>query len=164
MSSPVRTDKGSLNELRQSPYDCLNTSLLYVFLPASEDRWIRTHLHAPRECLSSVSHEANAFPARPHNRGRSRPDQRSRSCLSTRRPGPRLLFATQFTRHLDRSGYIRFRRWRFYAEAGLAKRRVQVSIYTSTRHPSSTTRPNWPFTPSPGTRKTSTSRKSVILV
>lgn len=27
---------------------------------------------------------------------------------------------------------MRFRRWRFYAEAGLAKKDVQVSIYTST--------------------------------
>ena len=31
-----------------------------------------------------------------------------------------------------RSGYIRFRRWRFYAEAGLAKQEVSVHIYTST--------------------------------
>ena len=30
----------------------------------------------------------------------------------------RIFFSTQFTRYLDRSGYIRFRRWRFYAEAG----------------------------------------------
>src|SRR5260370_14959372 len=44
----------------------------------------------------------------------------------------RIFFATEFTRHLDRSGYIRFRRWRFYAEAGLAKQKVQVSFYTST--------------------------------
>jgi putative transposase len=44
----------------------------------------------------------------------------------------RIFFATQFTRHLDRSGYIRFRRWRFYAEAGLASQEVQVHIYTST--------------------------------
>ena len=43
----------------------------------------------------------------------------------------RIFFATQFTRHLDRSGYIRFRRWRFYAEAGLASQEVQVHIYTS---------------------------------
>ncbi len=44
----------------------------------------------------------------------------------------RIFFATEFTRHLDRSGYIRFRRWRFYAEAGLAKQEVEVSFYTST--------------------------------
>ena len=44
----------------------------------------------------------------------------------------RIFFATEFIRHLDRSGYIRLRRWRFYAEAGLAKQDVQVSIYTST--------------------------------
>jgi hypothetical protein len=41
-------------------------------------------------------------------------------------------FAMEFTRHLDRSGYIRFRRWRFYAEAGLARQEVSVQIYTST--------------------------------
>jgi len=44
----------------------------------------------------------------------------------------RIFFATQFTRHLDRSGYIRFHRWRFYTEAGLAKQNVLVFIYTST--------------------------------
>ena len=44
----------------------------------------------------------------------------------------RIFFSTQCTRHLDRSGYIRFRRWRFYAEAGLARQEVQVHIYTST--------------------------------
>jgi hypothetical protein len=44
----------------------------------------------------------------------------------------RIFFATEFTRYLDRSGYIRFRRWRFYAEEGLARQQVQVSFYTST--------------------------------
>ena len=33
---------------------------------------------------------------------------------------------------LHHSGYIRFRRWRFYAEEWLARQQVQVSIYTST--------------------------------
>jgi hypothetical protein len=44
----------------------------------------------------------------------------------------RIFSATQFIRYLDRSGYIRIRRWRFYAEAGLAKSPVTVHIYTST--------------------------------
>ena len=44
----------------------------------------------------------------------------------------RILYATQFTRHLDKSGSIRFRDWRFYAETGLAKKPVTVWIYTST--------------------------------
>jgi hypothetical protein len=43
-----------------------------------------------------------------------------------------IFFATQFTRYLDRSGYIRFRRWHFYAEAGLAKKPVTVHIYIGT--------------------------------
>ena len=58
-----------------------------------------------------------------------------RGVLARTLPGPtlaRIFFATEFTRHLDRSGYIRFRRWRFSAEAGLARQEVQVSIYTST--------------------------------
>ena len=57
------------------------------------------------------------------------------ACLRARflsRPKPRIFLATQFTRHLDRSGYIRFRRWRISAEIGLAKQQVQVQIYTST--------------------------------
>jgi len=33
--------------------------------------------------------------------------------------------------HLDRSGYLRFRRWRFYAEAGLAKKPVIVHLSTN---------------------------------
>lgn len=44
----------------------------------------------------------------------------------------RILYATQFTRYLDKSGYIRFRDWRLYAEAGLTKKPVTVWIYTST--------------------------------
>ncbi len=35
-----------------------------------------------------------------------------------RRQLARIFFATEFTRHLDRSGYIRFRRWRISAEEG----------------------------------------------
>src|SRR6266568_5498395 len=72
-----------------------------------------------------------------------------RGVLARTLPAPtlaRIFFATEFTRHLDRSGYIRFRRWRFYAEAGLAKQDVQVSIYTSTRQRLNTRRQSWLFT------------------
>jgi hypothetical protein len=58
-----------------------------------------------------------------------------RGVLARTLPAPalaRIFFATEFTRHLDRSGYISFRRWRLYAEEGLARQRVQVSFYTST--------------------------------
>ncbi len=98
---------------------------------------------------------------------RHSPQDVLRGVLARTVPTPtlaRIFFATQCTRHLDRSGYIRFRRWRFYAEAGLVKQDVQVSISTSTRHPSSTRRLYWPFTPSPGTRTTSLSRKSATPV
>jgi hypothetical protein len=66
---------------------------------------------------------------------RHSPKEVLRGVLARTIPEPiltRIFFATQFTRHLDRSGYIRFRRWRFYAEAGLAKKSVTVHLYTNT--------------------------------
>jgi transposase len=44
----------------------------------------------------------------------------------------RALFATQFTRHLDKHGYIRFKHWRFYGEDGLAGSDVSVWVYENT--------------------------------
>ncbi len=63
------------------------------------------------------------------------PNDVLRGVLARTVPEPilaRILYATQFTRYLNRSGYIRFRNWRFYAEAGLARSPVTVHIYTST--------------------------------
>ncbi len=75
------------------------------------------------------------FAHRERNDNRHSPQDVLRGVLARTLPAPtlaRIFFATEFTRHLDRSGYIRFRRWRFYAEEGLARQKVQVSIYTST--------------------------------
>jgi hypothetical protein len=44
----------------------------------------------------------------------------------------RVFYATQFTRSLDQSGYVRFRRWRFYGERGLAHKEVAVWVYQGT--------------------------------
>ncbi|HEV2690812.1 MAG TPA: hypothetical protein VGV35_19785 [Bryobacteraceae bacterium] len=44
----------------------------------------------------------------------------------------RALYATQFTRHLDRHGYIRFKNWKFFGENGLAGEEVSVWIYENT--------------------------------
>src|SRR3712207_3329843 len=38
-------------------------------------------------------------------------------------------YATRFGRRLDRSGYVRFRHYRLYAEPGLERRRVAVWLY-----------------------------------
>lgn len=43
-----------------------------------------------------------------------------------------MFFTSQVTCHLDRSGYVRFRRWRLYAEAGLAKKPVTIHLSAST--------------------------------
>jgi putative transposase len=75
------------------------------------------------------------FAHRERQDGRHSPQEVLRGMLARTLPAPtlaRIFFATEFTRYLDRSGYIRFRRWRFYAEEGLARQQVQVSIYTST--------------------------------
>jgi hypothetical protein len=75
------------------------------------------------------------FAHRERNDNRHSPQDVLRGVLARTVPTPtlaRVFFATEFTRHLDRSGYIRFRRWRFYAAEGLAREQVQVSIYTST--------------------------------
>jgi transposase len=44
----------------------------------------------------------------------------------------RALYATQFTRHLDKHGYVRFKHWRFFGENGLAGEKVSVWVYEGT--------------------------------
>jgi hypothetical protein len=44
----------------------------------------------------------------------------------------RILFATRYTRHLDRHGFIRFQDWRLYGERGLAHQPVTVWVYEGT--------------------------------
>jgi hypothetical protein len=44
----------------------------------------------------------------------------------------RALYATRFTRHLDKHGYIRFKHWRFFGENGLAGSNVSVWVYEDT--------------------------------
>jgi putative transposase len=75
------------------------------------------------------------FAHRERQDNRHSPQEVLRGVLARTIPEPilaRIFFSTQFTRYLDRSGYIRFRRWHFYAEAGLAKKPVTVPSYTST--------------------------------
>src|SRR5258708_12195248 len=41
----------------------------------------------------------------------------------------RILFATRYTRYLDRHGFIRFQDWRFYGERGLAPQPAPLCAY-----------------------------------
>jgi hypothetical protein len=41
----------------------------------------------------------------------------------------RILFATRYTRHLDKHGFLRFQNWKLYGERGLAKAPVTVWVY-----------------------------------
>jgi hypothetical protein len=44
----------------------------------------------------------------------------------------RALYATQFTRQIDKHGYIRFKHWKFFGESGLAGSDVSVWVYENT--------------------------------
>jgi hypothetical protein len=44
----------------------------------------------------------------------------------------RVLYATQFTRSLDKHGYLRFQDWKLYGERGLAYQPVSVWMYENT--------------------------------
>lgn len=45
----------------------------------------------------------------------------------------RALYATQFTRQIDKYGYVKFKHWKFYGENGLAAREeVSVWVYEDT--------------------------------
>ncbi len=41
----------------------------------------------------------------------------------------RVLYATQFTRHLDKHGFAHFKKWRFFGEEGLAGEQVSIWMY-----------------------------------
>ena len=43
-----------------------------------------------------------------------------------------MLYATQFTRYLDKQGYVKFKHWRLFAEQGLAGEEVCVWVYEGT--------------------------------
>jgi len=44
----------------------------------------------------------------------------------------RVLYATQFTRYLDKQGSVKFKHWRLFGEHGLAGEEVSVWVYEST--------------------------------
>ncbi len=44
----------------------------------------------------------------------------------------RALYATQFTRQIDRHGYVKFKHWKFFGENGLAGEEASVWVYEDT--------------------------------
>jgi transposase len=75
------------------------------------------------------------FAHRARQDGRHSPQEVLRGVLGRTYPEEvlsRVLFATQFTRHLDKHGYVRFRNWRFFGEDGLAGEEVSVWVYEET--------------------------------
>ena len=83
------------------------------------------------------------FAHRERQDGRHSPEAVLRGVLGRTIPEDvlsRALYATQFTRQIDRHGYVRFKHWKFFGENGLAGEEVSVWIYEDTRDPWSTRR------------------------
>ena len=77
----------------------------------------------------------NHFAHRERQDGRHTPSEVLRGVLGRTYPEEvlsRALYATQFTRHLDRHGYLKFKHWRFFGENGLAGEEVSVWVYENT--------------------------------
>jgi hypothetical protein len=75
------------------------------------------------------------FAHRARQDGRHSPSDVLRGVLGRTYPEEvlsRVLYASQFTRHLDKHGYVRFRNWRFFGEDGLAGEEVSVWVYEET--------------------------------
>jgi len=72
------------------------------------------------------------FAHRERQDGRHSPDDVLRGVLGRTYPEPvldRILYATHFTRYLDRYGYVRFRNWQLFGENGLAGEPASVWVY-----------------------------------
>ena len=77
----------------------------------------------------------NHYAHRERQDGRHSPSEVLRGVLGHTYPEEvlsRVLYATQFTRHLDKHGYICFKNWRFFGEDGLAGSEVSVWVYEGT--------------------------------
>ncbi len=75
------------------------------------------------------------FAHRERQDGRHSPEAVLRGVLGRTYPEEvlsRVLYATQFTRYLDKQGYVKFKHWRLFGEHGLAGEEVSVWVYEST--------------------------------
>ena len=99
-----------------------------------------THASGPRCSRRDLSwwknyNGENHYAHRERQDGRHSPSEVLRGVLGRTYPEEvlsRVLYATQFTRHLDRHGYVRFRSWQFFGEDGLAGEEVSVWVYEDT--------------------------------
>jgi hypothetical protein len=75
------------------------------------------------------------FAHRERQDGRHSPEAVLRGVLGRTYPEEvlsRVLYAAQFTRYLDKQGYVKFKHWRLFGENGLAGEEVSVWVYEST--------------------------------
>ncbi len=93
------------------------------------------------ELQNAHDHFVVEFNFQPHWAHRARQDNRHSPAevlgwvsgtLRTPEELHRIFYATRFGRVLDQAGYLRFRCWRLYGEAGLARRPAAVWLYRET--------------------------------
>jgi putative transposase len=88
----------------------------------------------PPDLVDQLQHGAPLCP-RERQDGRHSPEAVLRGVLGRTYPEEvlsRVLYATQFTRYLDKQGYVKFKHWRLFGEHGLAGEEVSVWVYEST--------------------------------
>jgi hypothetical protein len=89
---------------------------------------------AHQTCWHNYNNEHH-YAHRERQDGRHCPEEVLRGILGRFMPEEvlsRALYATQFTRHIDKHGYVRFKHWKFYGEHGLAGEEVSVWVYEDT--------------------------------
>src|SRR6266568_9114726 len=99
-----------------------------------------THASGPRCSRRDLSwwknyNGENHYAHRERQDGRHSPSEVLRGVLGRTYPEEvlsRVLYATQFTRYLDKQGYVKFKHWRLFGENGLAGEEVSVWVYEST--------------------------------
>src|SRR5947209_4583996 len=91
--------------------------------------------HAHQTCWQNYNQEKH-YAHRERQDGRHSPSAVLRGVLGRTIPEEvlsRALYATQFTRQIDKHGYVRFKHWKFFGENGLpAGEEVSVWIYENT--------------------------------
>ncbi len=91
-------------------------------------------LQAHRKWWTNYNRESH-YAHRSRQDGRHSPESVLRGVLGRTYPEEvlsRVLYATQFTRRLDKHGYAHFNHWRFFGEDGLAGEQVSVWMYEGT--------------------------------
>jgi putative transposase len=151
------TDNGSVFRAKQAVaiYEALEIQKEWIHKKQSWENLIESHFSIMRRMSNYHFEQAKSWEQakdihrrfvedynhQPHWGHRKRDDHRHSPAevlgwvtgkLWTQEQLHRIFYAHRFLRHLDRFGYVRFRRWKLYGEEGLARRQTVLWLYGDT--------------------------------